>query len=224
MWYALRRCVDKHVGMLLIRSTAAPLHSTALSLFSSVYKQSPSVPTGRIHTDTQTTRRGDWFNYWTYTGSGSFATKSVRRTLWVNRPDSRMKNEPTWFHVSVLSCSSLSFVLPDSTPTRWLTVHCVKLAEWWRGTGLGNNPIPNMKCSSAERNFVLYVVCWLMTVCTIVWERGRSWVWLTQLRTVHSMIHCYQKRDWTNERTNDSERLFLANWPTQTESRKIIIK
>ena len=99
-------------------------------------------------------------------------------------------------------------------PTRWFAVHCVKLTGWWRGTGLCNNiPIPNMKHSSAERSLVVMLLCWLMTVD---WWRGRSWVWLTQLRTVHSMIHLYQKCDWrTNEQTilNDSSR--------QTKRRKL---
>ena len=80
-----------------------------------------------------------------------------------------------------------------------------QFVKWWRVAsgeerGLGNTiPIP--------------------TVFTI----ARSWVWLTQLRTVHSMIHRNRKRDWTNNQTNDCERFFLANWPTQTQSRKLII-
>ena len=87
-----------------------------------------------------------------------------------------------------------------------------------------NIPILNIKHSSAERNLVNVV---LMTVCAIArslfiweWEWRWSWVWLTQLRTVHSMIQRWQKRDWTN----DSERFFLANWPTQTELSKQIMK
>jgi hypothetical protein len=43
-------------------------------------------------------------------------------------------------------------------------------------------------------------------------------------RAFHDSIHRYRKRNWTNERTNDSERFFLANWATRTESRKIIMK
>ena len=130
------------------------------------------------------------------------------------------KNEPTWFHVSVLSRSSLSFVLPDSTPTRWLTVHCVKLAEWCRGTGLGNNiPILNMMRSSAEGNLIV-TLCVDWRPFARLFENEGEELSLNQLRTVHSMVDCFRKGDWTN----DSERFFLANWPTWTESRKIIMK
>ena len=43
-------------------------------------------------------------------------------------------------------------------------------------------------------------------------------------RAFHDSSHRYRKLDWTNKQTNDSERHFLGNWPTRTESRKIIIK
>ena len=90
-----------------------------------------------------------------------------------------------------------------------------------------------------------------MTVCTIarwwfVWERerGRIWVWPTQLRTVNSWFVWMRTREelsltdsvtenhdsqlpetWLNERTNKQfRRLFLANWPMQIDSFKWIMK
>ena len=137
---------------------------------------------------------------------GSFATESVR----INDFN---KNEPTWFPVSVLPHSSLSFVLPDSTPTRWFTVHCVKLTEWGRGTGLGNNiQIPNMKRSSAEMNFVMLCVDWWPFARSIGNEGGAESDWEPCIPWFTTTGNA---TEWMNKQTNVSEQLFLVNWITE---------
>ena len=50
------------------------------------------------------------------------------------------------------------------------------------------------------------------TVCMLVWERGRSWVWLSQLRTGHPMIHRYRKHDWTNKQTILNGSSWRTDW------------
>ena len=76
---------------------------------------------------------------------------------------------------------------------------------------------------------------WLKLYCfvdwwptfTIVWEweRGRSRVWLTQLRTVHSIIR-FTATGNSTERTNKGTILNDPSWRTvrQTESGKITIQ
>ena len=70
------------------------------------------------------------------------------------------------------------------------------------------------------------MLCWLMTdFHDRLNEREElSPTDSAENRAFHDSIHRYRNLDWTNERTNDSERLFLANWPTRTESRKIIVE
>ena len=138
------------------------------------------------------------------------------------------KNEPTWFHLSILSCSSCSYRsfsetrLPDrpSSRWRWLASRCsftdclaVKTGGLRPHQNQPGNDIliPNMKRSSAERNVVnVVLIDERLHHCMIVIH--------SRLRTreepgppgsaenMHSMIHRYRKRKWTNERTilNDS--------------------
>ena len=70
------------------------------------------------------------------------------------------------------------------------------------------------------------MLCWLMTdFHDRLNEREElSPTDSAENRAFHDSIHRYRKLDWTNERTKDFERLFLANWPTGTDSRKINIE
>ena len=154
---------------------------------------------------------GSWADCWVWILGGSLATESVRRNWFT-------KNEATWFHVSVLSRLCLS------TPTRWLAVHRVNLAKWWRGTGLGNNnPDYEHEALLSWKELSCNVVCvvdWWPFAWSFENEGGAESDWPGW----EPCVPWFTATGNATERTNDSERFFLANWPTQTESRKRIMK
>ena len=92
------------------------------------------------------------------TSDGSFVAESVQRNhslTRTNRPDSMLQ---------------FSLVRPPR-----LAVHCVESAEWWRGTSPGQlHPDSQHEALLSWKELSCNVVCWLTTVCTIVWERGRA--------------------------------------------------
>ena len=147
----------------------------------------------------------------------------VMGRLWPNQfegTDSKYsltRTNQTRFH------SSLSSVHPDATPTRWLAVHCVKLSRVVKRDWPGQQHLDSEhEARLSWKEISCNVVCWLMTVCTNVWELGRSRVWLTQLRTIPWVT----PTTWNaTERTNKRFwTILLGELMDATESRIRIIK
>ena len=109
---------------------------------------------------------------------------------------------------------SRSFMIrsPPGTPT--IFAKSSLLSCWYVKHPIINyTPIP-------LRLVKVVMLCWLMTDLHDR-LRTRTRAESDWLRTVHSMIR-FTATGNANERTNDSERFFLANWPMWTESRKQI--
>ena len=105
-------------------------------------------------------------------------------------------------HISIIISSIMSECWPGCD------VRCVVSCSDWPGQ---QHPHSEPEALLSWMELSCNVVCWLLTVCAIVWERGRTWEPCIQSPLPETRL---------NERTDDSEQFFLANWPTRTESRK----